>query len=33
MAFLVFLFFVIFSNGLGAFRQTQVRWPSISIRR
>ena len=25
MAFLVYLFFVIFSNGLGAFRQTQVR--------
>jgi phosphate transport system permease protein len=27
MAFLVYLFFVIFSNGLGAFRQTQVRLP------
>ena len=25
MSFLVYLFFVIFSNGLGAFRQTQVR--------
>src|SRR4029453_9703228 len=25
MAFLVYLFFVIFSNGLGAFRQTQLR--------
>jgi phosphate transport system permease protein len=25
MTFLVYLFFVIFSNGLGAFRQTQVR--------
>jgi len=25
MAFLVYLFFVIFSNGLGAFRQTQIR--------
>jgi phosphate transport system permease protein len=27
MAFLVYLFFVIFSNGLGAFRQTQIRLP------
>jgi phosphate transport system permease protein len=27
MAFLVYLFFVIFSNGIGAFRQTQVRLP------
>jgi phosphate transport system permease protein len=27
MTFLVYLFFVIFSNGLGAFRQTQVRLP------
>ena len=25
MAFLVYLFFVIFSNGIGAFRQTQIR--------
>ena len=25
MAFLVYLFFVIFSNGLGAFKQTQIR--------
>ena len=25
MAFLVYLFFVIFSNGIGAFQQTQVR--------
>ena len=25
MAFLVYLFFVIFSNGLAAFRQTQLR--------
>ena len=25
MTFLVYLFFVIFSNGIGAFRQTQVR--------
>jgi len=25
MAFLVYLFFVIFSNGLGAFRQTELR--------
>jgi phosphate transport system permease protein len=27
MTFLVYLFFVIFSNGMGAFRQTQVRLP------
>jgi phosphate transport system permease protein len=27
MAFLVYLFFVIFSNGIGAFRQTQVLLP------
>jgi phosphate transport system permease protein len=27
MAFLFYLFFVIFSNGIGAFRQTQVRIP------
>jgi phosphate transport system permease protein len=27
MAFLVYLFFVIFSNGLGAFQQTQLRIP------
>jgi phosphate transport system permease protein len=27
MAFLIYLFFVIFSNGLGAFRQTQVLLP------
>ena len=27
MTFLVYLFFVIFSNGIGAFRQTQVRVP------
>ena len=27
MTFLVFLFFTIFSNGIGAFRQTQVRLP------
>jgi len=27
MTFLVYLFFTIFSNGLGAFRQTQVRLP------
>jgi phosphate transport system permease protein len=27
MAFLFYLFFVIFSNGVGAFRQTQVRLP------
>jgi phosphate transport system permease protein len=27
MAFLVYLFFVIFSNGMGAFRQTQIRLP------
>lgn len=27
MAFLVYLFFVIFSNGLGAFRQAQVQLP------
>ena len=27
MTFLVYLFFVIFSNGLGAFRQTQIRLP------
>jgi phosphate transport system permease protein len=27
MAFLVYLFFVIFSNGIGAFRQTQIRLP------
>jgi phosphate transport system permease protein len=25
MAFLIYLFFVIFSNGIGAFRQTQIR--------
>src|SRR6185436_6147628 len=25
LTFLVYLFFVIFSNGMGAFRQTQVR--------
>ena len=27
MAFLVYLFFVIFSNGIGAFRQTQIAAP------
>ena len=27
MAFLVYLFFVIFSNGMGAFRQTELRLP------
>jgi phosphate transport system permease protein len=27
MAFLVFLFYVIFSNGMGAFRQTELRLP------
>jgi phosphate transport system permease protein len=27
MAFLVYLFFTIFSNGMGAFRQTQIRLP------
>jgi len=27
MAFLVYLFFVIFSNGIGAFQQTQIRLP------
>ncbi len=27
MAFLVYLFFTIFSNGLGAFQQTQIRLP------
>ena len=27
MTFLVYLFFVIFSNGIGAFRQTQIRLP------
>jgi phosphate transport system permease protein len=27
MAFLVYLFFVIFSNGIGAFRQTEIRIP------
>jgi phosphate transport system permease protein len=27
MAFLVYLFFVIFSNGIGAFRQTELRLP------
>ncbi len=27
LAFLVYLFFTIFSNGMGAFRQTQVRLP------
>ncbi len=27
MAFLFYLFFVVFSNGIGAFRQTQIRLP------
>jgi phosphate transport system permease protein len=27
MAFLFYLFFVIFSNGMGAFQQTQIRLP------
>ena len=34
MAFLVYLFFVIFSNGIGAFQQTQLRARrSTTIRR